>query len=277
MTTRSGKAADGARMKAEDLWARLAGSPELRPATPSIVSSLPIHDRHDQELTDADMDAGEASGGLPMLESVVHLHELPSQFAFAYFERDGGCADIQTPSGHVVANERPVVPRVVLADRVVWEPVVASDELTGHRFRFMVADEPQGHVEAFVDATSVRRVLFAHKNYSLAGRAAGLVDRGALVEYVSPTTHFHGLRAALAALRGDQFYTPTREVAIGTAMHPEFGAPLHIHQRHARNPTAAVAAAVWLRVRQEADAIWEVARAAAEAHNASELGRTGLS
>ena len=48
MATRSGKAAGEERMKAEDLWARLAGSPELRPATPSIVSSLPIHDRQEQ-------------------------------------------------------------------------------------------------------------------------------------------------------------------------------------------------------------------------------------
>ena len=257
------------RMRREDLWKHLAGSPELRPATPSIVSSLAICERQD-EIADADMEDTDCPSAPPMLDSLIHLHELPESYAFAYFERDTGTADVQTPSGHVVANERPVVPRVVLAQRVVWVPVVSSDECTGHRFQLLGAnDAVQGYVECFVDSTSVRRLAFVHRNYSVAARAAGLIDNGSLVEYNSPSSHFHKLPS-------NEVYLPTQEVAIGTAMHPEFGAPLSIHPRHASNPTASVAAAVWTRVRQEAAAIWEVAREAAEAHNRSETARSGL-
>jgi hypothetical protein len=261
------------RQKSLDLWNRLSGSPELHPTTPSVTSSLAL-----ERPDDVDMeahDAGDARGPA-VLESVVHLHELPESYAWAYFERDAGVADIQTPSGHVVANERPVVPRVVRADRVVWKPVVSPEAMSGHRFEMMHNGELQGHIEVFVDAHSVRRAAFVHRTFSKLARSAGMVDEGSLVEYNSPTNHLHNLQTFLATLDPNKLYLPVAEVAVGPAMDVDFGIALVVDPRHARNPTAAVAPAVWRRVREEATAIWRVARSAAEAHNASELGRTGL-
>lgn len=273
-------------MRKEDLWSRLAGSPELRPTTPSIVSSIAMHERSEQELTDADMDVGAGgaggagvAGGPAVLDSVVHLHELPEHYGFAYFVRDEGQADVQTPSGHVVANSFPVVPRVVLGERIVWVPVVSSDFCTGHRFQLLLnsSDEVQGFIECFIDATTVHRVAFVHANYSVAARAAGLVDRASLTEYNSPTNHYQKLKNMLDTLPASEVYLPVHEIATGPALHHELGAPLHIHPSHARNPTAPMAAAVWKRVCLEVNAIWDVARAATDAHNRSEVSRCGLS
>lgn len=261
-------------MQKPDLWLRLAGSPELRPTTPSVTSSL--HLERPDDVFDMDTDATPA-GGPPLLDSVIHTHELPAEFAYAYFERDVGVADVQTPSGNVVANEHPVTPRVVRADRVVWRPVLSNDGLCGHRFDLMLGDALQAHVEAFVDAHSVRRVAFVHRNYSQTARAAGLVDRNSLVEFNSPESHAAKLREMLASLPCDQYYLPVAEVAVGQALCPRFGAPLSLHPRHAKNPAASVAGAVWSRVKLEIAVIWEMARAASNAHNLSEFRRTGLS
>ena len=120
-------------------------------------------------------------------------------------------------------------------------------------------------------------VAFVHANYSVAARAAGIVDHASLTEYNSPSEHYNKLRHLLDTLPASEVYLPVHEIATGPALDHELGAPLHIHPSHARNPTAPMAAAVWKRVCLEVNAIWDVARAATDAHNRSEIGRSGLS
>ena len=253
-----------------DLWSKLAGSPTLRPQTPSVTSSLAL-ERPPIDDVDA-MDASCVENNTPpMLDSVIHLHELPQRYAYAYFERDDGVGDVQTPSGHVVVNALPVRPRVVRADAVVWIPVLSSDGLSGHRFELHFEGQRQAHVEAFVDASSVQRMAFVHKSFSKLAREARLIDQNALLEFTQ--SHAQKLREFLRDLAPTQLYLPIAEVAVG----PELGeAPLRPHPRHTNNPLARSAPAVWRRVLEDVHEIWNIALPFCKKHNFSELARTGL-
>ena len=258
-------------MKTEDLWAKLAGSPVLRPTTPSVTSSLPP-----ERIDEVDEDSMDDVGSPSILDSIVHLHELPTNFAYAYWERDEGVSDIATPSGVVVGNRNPVVPRIVLADAVRWLPVLSSGGLQGHRFELLVDAKLQAHVEVFTDSKVVHRVAFVHSSYNQTARAAATIDRNALIEFNSPTLHLKKLQATLASGVGSScMYLPTSEVVIGSALAPTM--PLLPHERHAKNPLWAAAGAVWRRTLHEMQLISSLVYAASEKHNSSELARSGLS
>lgn len=265
----------GSAVGAEQLWNRLAGSPTLRPQTPSIASSLHL-DRHDESMADCGdmLDNGNESAP-PMLESVVHTHELPEQFAFAYWERDSENVAITTPSGAVVHNAFPVRPRVVTAERVVWRPVLGHDGLSGHRFDLVDGmGEVGAHVEVFVSTSAIHRVALVHATYSQLARSQGLVDHHSLLEFNSPAQHHGKLVSFLGRMSPGQLYLPVNELAVGSQLQ---NAPLEIDTRHANNPAAAVAAAVWQQAVAELGAIANVAMAAAGEHNRSEFARSGLS
>ena len=257
-----------------ELWRKLLSSPVLRPTTPSVTSSLPPFDRVVDEEDDMSCD----TGAPPLLDSVVHLHELPgsSTFAYAFFERDTGVADLETPSGHVVGNRRPTVPRCVHCDRVLWAPVLSSNGLFGHRFDLVLNGILQAHVEVFTDSAQIQRVAFVHTTYSLMARAAGTIDVNTLIEFNSPASHLSKLQSALTKGVGPlQLYLPTSEVVVGPALDAEFGAPLSPHPKHAKNPLACAAPAVWKRLRAEMAAISKLALEASQRHNAAELARSG--
>ena len=257
-----------------DLWTRLAGSPMLRPTTPSLASSLAI-DRPiaEEPMDDAGVEGSSEDGAPPMLESVVHLFELPERFAYAYFERDAAPAPVTTPSGVTVMNGYPVRPRVVQAERIVWRPVLGNDGLSGHRFDFLHEGEEQAHVEVFVSSTSIHRVAFVHRMYTHTARTSGLIDRNSLLEFNSPTSHCERLRTFLQALPIGQIYLPVNELATGSDLDHK----VEIDPRHERNPTAAVAQRVWDHTRTQLRGIAALAMQASHSHNCSEFARTGLS
>lgn len=258
-----------------ELWCRLAGSPTLRPQTPSIASSLHL-DRADDRMTDCNdvVDVGN-EGAPPMLESVVHTHELPEAFAYAYWERDLENVSIATPSGAVVHNAFPVRPRVVVAERIVWRPVLGRDGLAGHRFDFVDGmGDVVAHAEVFVSTSAIHRVALVHSTYSQLARSQGLVDQHSLLEFNSPAQHHAKLVNFLGCLHPGQIYLPVNELATSSQL---VRAPLEIDLKHAKNPAAAVATAVWQQTVRELGAIAGVAMAAAEAHNQSEFARSGLS
>lgn len=266
----------GAALGASDIWARLAGSPMLRPTTPSMASSLAIDRPIEEAMMDADSgtSGSDEHGAPPMLESVVHLFELPERFAYAYFERDNASAQVTTPSGAVVQNGFPVRPRVVCASRIVWRPVLGNDGLSGHRFDFLdEVGEVQAHVEAFVSATAIHRLALVHKMFTPTARESGLVDRRSLLEFNSPTSHCERLCAFLGNLPPGQIYLPVNELATGLDLEHA----VEIDPRHLRNPMAPVAATVWRHARNQLQSIALIAIEASHRHNCSEFARTGLS
>lgn len=253
----------------------------LRPTTPSVASSLAIDqpileeggEEHMDHENSSSFDNSDANAP-PLLESVVHLHELPAQFAYAYFERDNQTESVECPSGTIVRNGFPVRPRVVHADLIVWKPVVSNDGLAGHRFDLLdTLGELQAHIEVFVSPTAIVRVALVHSMYTQVARASGLIDHHSLLEFNSPTVHYQKLVRCLQTLRNGKIYLPVNELATGS----QLDAPLRINQAHANNPSAAVATTVWRHVVAELRAISGVAIEAARQHNASEFARVGLS
>ena len=255
-----------------DLWNRLAGSPVLIPTTPSVASSLALDRGYDDVSMDVSiMDERDAP---PMLDSVIHTHELPAHFLYAYFERDTEPAQIQTPSGSTVLNSFPVLPRVVCASRIVWRPVLGHDGTTGHRFDFVNEDgEIEAHAEVFVSSTQIQRVALVHRMFTPTARASGLVDQNSLLEFNSPVSHHERLVSFLSELPTGQFYLPINELAMGS----QANLPVEIEPRHVLNPMSATAAVVWEHTRKQLSSISEVAVRAANQHNCSEFSRAGLS
>lgn len=244
----------------------------LRPQTPSLTSSLAL-----ERPDDSTMDTEPTTDAPAMLESVVHLHELPVSFAYAYFERESQSAQVSTPSGAVVFNEMPVRPRVVECDAIVWKPVLSTDGLSGHRFDLLFDGETQAHMEVFCSQTAIQRVALVHRLYTPTARAAGLVDRNSLLEFNSPESHHAKLTHFLTSMPTGSLYLPVNELAVGSALHADTGVALQLDPRHTRNPVSASAEAVWLRTKQELGEIARVAMQASSSHNASEFGRCGLS
>jgi len=253
-----------------DLWARLAGSPVLRPRSPSLASSLAIDRPEDGVM---DIDSIDESGAPCMLDSVVHLHELPDNYAYAYFERDTLPECVQTPAGAVVFNGFPCRPRVVHASQIVWKPVLGNDGLSGHRYDFIDDGEVQAHAEVFVSANVIHRVALVHRLFTPVSRASGLVDKASMLEFNSPSAHMHRLRCFLGAIPSGQFYIPVNELSCGS----QLDMPIEIDPIHYRNPSACAAEAVWTRAKLELRSIAELATTAARAHNKSEFARAGLS
>lgn len=252
------------------MWSRLVGSPMLRPATASTIASSLAFDRAD-DVDDVDMAPNEDAPDV--LDSVVHLHDLPDHYAFSYFERDSESADVMTPSGVVVLNSAPVRPRVVVARRIVWKPVLGHDGLSGHRFDLLDAnDELQAHIEVFVTSDAIQRVALVHRLFTPSARAAGLVDSHSLLEFNSPTLHLERLKLFLAKVNPGEIYLPTNELATGT----DLDKIVEIDPRHVRNPSSGVAGSVWRHTVFQLRAISELAMQAAQQHNESEFRRCGL-
>jgi len=261
----------GNALSAHDLWNRLAGSPVLRPTTPSITSSL--FDKPIDESIDTDFVMADEHDAPTTLESVVHLHELPCDFLYAYFERDNQAAEISTPSGAIVLNGFPVRPRVVCAHKIRWRPVLGKDGLSGHRFDFLdESDEHQAHAEVFVSSHAIHRVALVHRLFTPAARAAGFVDRNSLLEFNSPESHHQRLVSFLSTLPVGQLYLPVNELALGSQANID----IEIEAKHAGNPAAAIAPTVWIHTRQQLAALSEVALRASHEHNNSEFSRAGL-
>ena len=178
-----------------DLWARLAGSPMMRPNTPlSDVSSLHFDraesvdgDKMDIDFADLNIDASSHAGGV-LLDSVVHTHALPVDFAYAYFERDTGVAQLRAPNGKLVSNANPVVPRVVYADACVWQPVLSSCGKFGHKFMLL-------HGEAIFGCVEVGLALFLNRSGAEGVRyiEAGVTHVETLIEALGATAHNHDL------------------------------------------------------------------------------------
>jgi hypothetical protein len=68
-------------------------------------------------------------------------------------------------------------------------------------------------------------------------------------------------------------YLPVNELATGT----DLDVPVEIDPRHARNPSAAVAATVWKHTKHELRQISTLSTEHACKHNLSEFARAGLS
>ena len=257
------------------LWERLSGSPIVRATTPSEAPSSV----HLGAGMDVEMDV-ERTDGSVVLDSVVHLHETPVEFAYCYFERDAGTAQLRAPSGAIVTNSDPVRPRVVEADVVVWQPVLGADGRTGHKFLLAKDGVVQAQLEAYLEtdtdfASPLQRVLAVHGLYTTLAHTAHLVDRHSLLEFNSVETHTQRLYDMLSSIDSDQLYLPVNELVIGSALAPTSPTRLlaTVPPALAAHPHAAHVSGLWDRVVSELHQLSSLVTNCIHQHNTHEFTR----
>ena len=269
-----------------EIWERLAGSPVVRPTTPSDIPSL-CFDRCDS-VNDMEIDMSELRIQETLLEttqhgvfldSVVHTNELPQVFSYCYFERESGSCMVTSPSGTFVANSNPVIPRVVVSDRVVWMPVLSSLGETGHKFMLIKNDVVQAHIEVFVDETTESlKVLFVHGLYSHFSYAAKLVDKHSLLEFNTLQSHIEKIYKTMSSITEDSMYLPVNEVLVGASLSPtnaEFlrvSVPDHL----ASHPHANSVHQVWHKTTEKLQQLSSLVINCITQHNTFEFTRAGV-
>jgi len=267
-----------------ELWDRLSGSPVLRSTTPSEVPSL-CFERSDS-VNDMEVDmselsiSGGESGGI-ILDSVIHVHELPSVFAYAYFERDAGVCILNSPGGTRVANSNPVVPRVVVSDAVLWLPLISSNGQTGHKFLLTKDGVVQAHIEVFLDnenASSLSRVLLVHGLYSNFAHVAKLIDKHSILEFNSIQSHIEKLYETMSSITEDAMYLPVNEVLVGLSLSPTSSDSLQasVPDQLASHPHASVVSMVWKDTKEQLHQLSSLVTNCIHQHNTFEFTRAGV-
>ena len=256
-----------------ELWDKLTGSPDFRARTPSQASSILARSDSMESF-----DIGEPYvKGRKELDSVVHVNEVPGDaFAYCYFERDEGTKTLVAPNGERVNNFNPVVPRVVLADSVFWQPLLGHDSRTGHKFQLVYNNEPTAHLEVFHDTQSIQKILLVHGLYTKIAHTAKLIDRRSVVAFTPPNKHIHSLRALLQSLKDTELYLPVNEVVVGRALQRDSLMQLQIPQVYATHEDVHVANNVWTETSILLSDLTSVVVDCVEAHNYSEFKRIGL-
>jgi hypothetical protein len=256
-----------------DLWNRLSGSPDFRASTPSQASSALARSESMESL-----DIGEpVIKGRKELDSVVHVHEVPGdEFAYAYFERDSGARTLVAPNKERVNNFNPVVPRVVLADAVFWQPLLTNDGRSGHRFQLFHNNEPTAHLEVFHDTASIQKITLFHGLYTKLAHTAKLIDKRSIVSFTPPQQHIHRLHEMLNSLNETELYLPVNEVVVGRAMQTNSLMQLQIPHIYAEHPISATAQHAWAETSRLLSELSSVVVSCVESHNYAEFQRVGL-
>lgn len=256
------------------LWDELSGSPDFRASTPSQASSALARSESMESL---DLGDPVMAQNRKELDSVVHVHDVPGdEFAYAYFERDSGTRTLVAPNNERVTNYNPVVPRVVRADAVVWQPLLGHDGREGHKFQLVHEGEPTAHVEVFHDHEKIQKIVLVHGLYTKLAWAAKLVDRRSMVAFTPPEQHIHRLNAMLGSLTETEVYLPVNEVVVGKAMQVGTLLPLAVPPVYAARADAPQAELVWRETSRLLTELSSVVVNCVEHHNTSEFRRVGL-
>lgn len=255
------------------LWNKLSGSPDFRASTPSQASSALAR----SESMDS-LDIGEPMvRGRKELDSVVHVNEVPGDsFAYVYFERDSGTKTLVAPNGEHVNNFNPVVPRVVLAEAVLWQPLLSHDGRTGDKFQLMHQNEPTAHLEVFYDHERIQKIVIVHGLYTKLAYCAKLIDKRSVLSFTPPRQHIHRLHDMLRSLKETELYLPVNEIVVGRAMQQGTLLQVQIPAAYATHPQAPNAGRVWTETSRLLTELSSVVVGCIEAHNYSEFRRVGL-
>lgn len=263
-----------------DLWDRLSGSPIVRSTTPSEAPSL--NSDFGDHMNDVNTDMLELNISTEVermaLDSVVHVHELPPSFAYAYFERESGLSFLNAPNGQKVANNNPVMPRVVTADVVLWMPVVSVTGDTGHRFLLVEEDVTQAHIDIFLgrdNQHSGDRIVIVHGLHSNFAHTAKLVDNNSIIEFNSIQSHVEKLHKTMLTINEDEMYLPVNEILIGSllSLSNTTQLELNVPKQFASHPRAIFAAPVWRQTLQQLSYLSSLVTNCVQLHNNTEFAR----
>jgi hypothetical protein len=263
--------ASAATQQNDDLWARLSGSPVVRPSTPSDAASSLHLDRNDDSF-DMDLIGFDSSMILDedvdhdtehTLDSVVHLHELPPDFALAFFERMNSPVQIRAPNCQLRRNNNPVMPNTVFADLVTWTHQVSSSSATFfHRFELSFKGMSTAWIDVETQGFTIVSVRISRPHTSMLADAAGMGGFESCA-FVNIETHTQKLLETMANIEQDTMYLPTNEIAVGSQ--------LAVLRNGIEN---ADACALWDTVCAQLTRLSQLALNCSKTHNAFEFTRT---
>lgn len=148
------------------------------------------------------------------LDSAIHTFSYSaaqlSSCAYVFFERQKESVVVACgPQGHRL-NVHPVLPRVVNADKVVWQPLLANDGDEGCAFLLHY----EGDVAASMEVTK-SRVVVVHSTYSPMASHAGLVAPS--TRLVFERSHPEKLRMVMNEIKQNDalIYSPVTEILLG--------------------------------------------------------------
>jgi hypothetical protein len=152
--------------------------------------------------------------------------------------------------GETRLNLDPVWPDVVRFEWVEWVPVADG----GHRFLFQAGDgSTAGFIEAF-ERRELQRLVVVHGERRL--------------EFSSPKGHVQKLRTIVTSDSKDEFYLPTAEVVVGSALR---ACSVRVKDFNRSHENFSAAERVWVASLDALDQISELALEGIRKHNQSEL------
>ena len=229
-----------------------------------------------------------SEGGPCAAEGMVHTwgHNEDEWFeaSFAYFERKADPVVLSHTASGPRLNESPVLPRLVVADSVVWGPLTGPCGEEGHGFTLSKAGAVVSTIEAYASshrpATRAEgrrppllldRVLVVDATYSPLSMEAGTCDKSALLEYRNLESYLSSLDSLLQKLRagdGTFLYAPVSEIRIGRILERM---PLRISDRN--HALSGEAFAAWSSVKAFFSRMRPLVEEAINNHNRNEIER----
>lgn len=196
--------------KAVSFWDDMTISPPRSPsASPPLLATGAIYERlSDLSLTPAVITA--VASAPAAVRSLVHVHGVPvEEFAaccLMYFE-DAVSEILASPRRRSLGA---VLPRLVFADTIVWNPVISPDGTHGHSFILQLDGETQATVEVIGE-----RIVILQAAFSALAVEAGTASPS--TRLVFDSKYPKELAAVISKVRDDEElgYLPNSDLLVG--------------------------------------------------------------
>lgn len=247
-----------------DIWSSMAVSPQQSPASSPPTDPVVTHD-----ATCSDLDMYEHQTRLTHVESAVLTWKVDLDeyygAAYVFFELSSTPVVLSETLGTRMCVQ-PVLPQVVYADAISWQPIVTNTGIQGHGYVLSL----EGTVQAMVEVVGGELVV-CHSSYSPIGVECGLV---------SPSTrlcfgpqHPEQLERLVddVAMDGELVFLPVNEMLAGRVLER---LPLRVD---APDGVATEARRIWAETRAFLRSMNSTVLHAIDNHNRVELERSCVS
>lgn len=204
------------------------------------------------------------------MQTWSHQPEEWFETAYAYFERQPSPTVLSHTASGPRLNEDPVLPRLVVADSVVWAPLTGANGEPGHAFRLVRQGSVVSTIEAYPSSSSLSRIVVVHCTYSPLARETGNCDQSSILCYDDPEAYISELEDLSKKLVKDKsiLYAPVSDLYIGRALERM---PVRVLDRS--NPLSAQALPTWAAVKSFFCRMRPLIANAINNHNRNEVDR----
>lgn len=192
-----------------------AAEPTCLPPLPSVAAAAVVPARRPPL-------GGERE--VPLLESVcpTWAYDVGQDTALILFDQEAAGTMTVRSTPRRVHNRDPVTAKPIVADRVVWKPMLdAETGTTGHVFQLCKHGAIACRIEVTLhdgdaEQPTLRRVAIVQASYTPLAVASGIADRSSLLVYDQPDAHLDTLRGVHRSLQTDSElgYAPVSECCV---------------------------------------------------------------